>query len=59
MCPGSTVPGPLDTGWPRALIPLEMTKTALFRLFRAFPAFLKIQAALAYCLDQSGQERAK
>ena len=46
-------------GRPIALGTLQNGENELFRAFPAFPAFLKIQAALAYPLDRNGQKAGK
>ena len=44
-----------DTPRPRALVPLENVFSTLFRLFRLFWLFPRIQAALAYPTNRSRQ----
>ena len=59
MCPGSTDCSPPAMLGRRALVPLGTDILTLFRLFRLFSAFRRIQAALPYPPDRFGRERAK
>ena len=44
---------------PRAFLPLETVFSALFELFRSFPAFRQNQAALAYTSARTVRNGAK